>query len=214
MFSSSVFYALLSIAVSFIVGALFYYVMKDDTSKNKRKQIEEVGSQIINFVIYIWIGKIVFKFPIFIKDPMAVLPYPSDSKAFYFASGCIFIHILLKYRGKKKRLALIYTFLPIFIVSQFAYEFIQIVFLEAKPNWALLIFYSVLILLYMILQNKLAESQFHLYILTILILGNLLLAVFSQTYIFGYSLSFVYFVAMFLLMLTLFFINNKSFVYD
>lgn len=213
LFLTSAFYGLIAIVISFVVGALFYYVLKEDTRQNKRKQIEEVGSQIINFIIYIWIGKIILKFPTFIKDPMAVLPYPSDSKAFYFATICIFIHIYLKFRNKQEeKFQLLQTFLPIFIVSQFTYEFMQIVFFEMKPNWLLLIFYACLIFLYMILNNKLSERKIQLTILTFLLMGNSLLAIFTRTYVFGYPLHAIYFVLMFIWMLAFIIINNKRLV--
>ena len=213
LFLTSAFYGLIAIVISFVVGALFYYVLKEDTRQNKRKQIEEVGSQIINFIMYIWIGKIILKNPPFIKDPMAVLPYPSDSKAFYFATICIFIHIYLKFRNKQEeKFQLLQTFLPIFIVSQFTYEFMQIVFFEMKPNWLLLIFYACLIFLYMILNNKLSERKIQLTILTFLLMGNSLLAIFTRTYVFGYPLHAIYFVLMFIWMLAFIIINNKRLV--
>lgn len=211
MFSSSAFYFVISIVISFFIGILFYYVMKEGTRKEIRQQIDEVVSQLINFVIYIWIGKIVLKFTTFINDPLAVLAYPSDSTAFYFATICILLHILIKYRNKQNISALFNTFLPIFLVSHFTYEFIQTVVMEMKPNWSLLIFYPILIILYMILQDKITEVRLRRFILLLLLTGHLLMALYSNTYIFGYSLGAIYFVGMFIFMFFIIVYSNKKF---
>src|SRR5690625_3616935 len=73
------------IAGSFIAGFIFFYLMSALSKAKKKQQAEEVTSLLINFVIYIWIGKILLNFLTFIKDPLAVLAYPSNSHAFYIS---------------------------------------------------------------------------------------------------------------------------------
>src|SRR5690625_1193530 len=86
------------IVMIFIIGLMFFYLTRPLSHVEIKQQIEEVISLLINFVIFIWIGKIVFRFSIFIEDPLAILAYPSDSSAFYVASLLIVVNIVYKDR--------------------------------------------------------------------------------------------------------------------
>ncbi|WP_010095622.1 hypothetical protein [Ornithinibacillus scapharcae] len=89
------------IALSFAIGFISFYLLSDLSIKQKRKHIEELISQLINFVIFIWLGKILLHLFIFISDPLSILAYPSDSKAFYFA--IVSITLLLLYKSNRKK---------------------------------------------------------------------------------------------------------------
>ncbi|SET72520.1 hypothetical protein SAMN05421676_10786 [Salinibacillus kushneri] len=47
------------IILSFIADAIFYYYLSKRTKSKKRKQISIFTSLFIDFVIYIWLGKLV-----------------------------------------------------------------------------------------------------------------------------------------------------------
>src|SRR5690625_4868656 len=108
------------IAGSFIAGFIFFYLMSALSKAKKKQQAEEVTSLLINFVIYIWIGKILLNFLTFIKDPLAVLAYPSNSHAFYLALLFSGIHILYKNKRHKPDWQLfLYSFIHVFLFASF-----------------------------------------------------------------------------------------------
>src|SRR5690625_1631004 len=119
------------IIVSFLVGYLFFYVVSDGTKEQKKNHIEESTSQLINVVIFTWIGKIVLNIQMFIKDPLVILAYPSNSHAFYFGIGCVAVTLAYKsMKGKVALFPLVHAFVPIFLAASLTYEFIQIVVKE------------------------------------------------------------------------------------
>src|SRR5690625_3925685 len=90
------------LVVSFIIGLIFFYVIHPDEKAIKKQQLEEVSSQLINFVIFIWIGKIISHIQLFVQDPLAVLAYPSDATAFYTAT--ILFLLTISYRIYRKKI--------------------------------------------------------------------------------------------------------------
>lgn len=50
------------IAFSFAIGFLSLYYFSDLTKDEKKKHLEELLSQIINFVLLIWLGKIILTY--------------------------------------------------------------------------------------------------------------------------------------------------------
>src|SRR5690625_3372838 len=122
------FMSIIILIVSFIAGFIFFYVTSSLTNHVKKKQLGEITSLLIDFIILIWIGKLILNINVFIRDPLAVLAYPSNSKAFYIAVLLLILHI--GYQVKRHKLeikALLFSFVPVFLVASFVYEFIQIV---------------------------------------------------------------------------------------
>jgi|SRR5690625_598909 len=143
---------------SFIFGILFYYFVTPATKEEKKEQIDLVSSQIINFVIFIWLGKILYHVKLFIQDPFAVLAYPSNSEAFYIATAIFVGTIAIQsYRKKISISSLVTVFTPVVIASSFLYEFIQMQFFQKNA----LIYLALLILLLFgyILLDKTAMNQ-------------------------------------------------------
>src|SRR5690625_6960060 len=128
MASAQVLTSIAIIVLSFIIGLLFFYLTSPRSHVERKQQIEEVVSLLINFVIFIWIGKILVRFSIFMEDPLAILAYASDSSAFYLAS--LFIGIHSSYKMKRHELdseSLIKTFCHVILVSSFVYDFIYLI---------------------------------------------------------------------------------------
>lgn len=113
---------------SFLLAFVFYFIISSDERKIKMKNLEQISGIIINFIIYVWVAKVVLNIAIFIRDPIAVLAYPSDSRAFYFAFVFLIVHIIYQGRKDDWKISEIKTALvPIFLSSSFVYEFIQLV---------------------------------------------------------------------------------------
>src|SRR5690625_2378403 len=114
------------VVVSISFGLLIYFVVADHP--NKKTYMEEIFSQLMNFIIYLWIGKILLNFSLFIKEPMTILAYPSDSNAFYIA--VLFSIVTIGIQMKRKKIDIVpflHAFMFVFLLSSFMYEFIQIV---------------------------------------------------------------------------------------
>src|SRR5690625_5226492 len=134
---------------------IVFYFISNDPKEEKKKRIEDVVSLSINFVIYMWIGKIILKLNIFFKDPLAVLAYPSTSHAIYIATLFIIINLLYrKYRHKERISSIVYAFIPIFLSASFLYEFLQIVVQQQPYNKIYLFLVTVLTLGYVLLYGK------------------------------------------------------------
>lgn len=178
------------IFISMIAGLAFFYITSSLPSVQRKKQIEDIASQLINFVIFIWLGKILLKLPIFIKDPLAILAYPSNSNAFYLA--VLFSSLLLAYKAIKKQmnvLTLLHTFLPVFLMASFVYEFIQILYDNAY-SISYIIILTMLILLLILLRDRFADGT----VTTILFIGwlvGVLVLAWIQPFItvFGYMIA-------------------------
>ncbi|WP_085992653.1 hypothetical protein [Oceanobacillus senegalensis] len=95
---------LLSILVlvsSFLIGIIVFYMMSSLTKDEKWIHIKEIVSQLIDIVIFIWIGKILLNLFTFVNDPVAVLAYPSSKDAFYIA--IVLFTILLYYKNRERK---------------------------------------------------------------------------------------------------------------
>lgn len=88
----------------------------------------ELASQLTNFVLFMWLGKILLNLSVFLKDPLAILAYPSNSIAFYIAVFLSFFTIAIKSKRQKIDLTrFINAFIHVFLITSFLYEFILIV---------------------------------------------------------------------------------------
>lgn len=179
------------IVVSLIVGFISYYIFSDLTKKQKKKHIEEMISQLINFIIFIWLAKIILNFSLLIKDPLAILAYPSNSEAFYLA--VLFSALMLIYKSKRKQvnvLAFLEAFLPVFLVASFIYEFIQLVWNNNTYAFGYIILLTVLLTSFLFISGRISTSTLIIMMLIGWTAGMLLLA-FIQPFatVFGYIMA-------------------------
>jgi hypothetical protein len=199
------------IVISFVFGIGVYYFLSIDTKDVKKKQLEDVVSLTINFVIYIWIGKIVINIGKFIKDPFSILAYPSNSYAVYVATFFIIINLLYrKYRHNEQISSIIFAFIPVFLISSFVFEFLQFVVEGRTFNLYYLILLSILAIGYTFVYGKISlRKQSYLFGI-ILLMGQLLLTAISKATIFGYRLSAVYFASLLIIVLFEFLTNKRK----
>lgn len=209
--SSAVLLDLAVIAISFILGIGVYYLISTDTKDAKKKQLENVISLTINFIIYIWLGKILINIGKFIKDPFSILAYPSNSYAVYVATIFLFINLLYrKYRHNEQISSIIFAFIPVFLIGSFVFEFLQFVVDGRTFNLYYLILLSILAIGYIFIYGKISlEKQSYLFGL-ILLVGQLLLTAIRKATIFDYRLSAVYFVCLFIIVVIVFFTNKRK----
>ncbi|GGN62497.1 hypothetical protein [Oceanobacillus indicireducens] len=178
-------------ALSFAGGILFFYITSDLSKNNKKIHIEQMVSELINVVIFIWIGKILTNLKLFIQDPLAVLAYPSDSQAFYLAiliSGIIlFINVK---RGKINAVPFMKAFIPVILVASFLYEFIYLVWLQTGGTIGYFILISLLLILYYIVHDQLPDKLLFIMLLVVWSVGVFILySIQPFVTVFGYIIA-------------------------
>lgn len=179
------------IALSLTIGFLSFYLLSDLPKEEKKKHLEELTSQLINFVLFIWLGKIILNISIFISDPLSVLAYPSDSKAFYLAT--VLLSFLLVYKTKRKNLEvlpILESFVHVFLISSFVYEFIQLVIEENRYALGYLVLLALLIGLFFFLTERFTVPILLIIITSIWSVGMLVL-LYVQPFVtvFGYMMT-------------------------
>jgi hypothetical protein len=179
------------IILSLSVGFLSFYLMGDLSKKNKKIYMEELASQLMNFVIFMWIGKILFNFPVFIKEPLTILAYPSNSYAFYLAVfvSAITITIMSK-RQKIEIVPFFNAFTHVFLVASFVYEFTQIVWNNNTYSIRYMGLLAVLIIATVFMRDRIAIYRLNIIMLVGWTLGTLGLAfIMPFTMVFGYTMA-------------------------
>src|SRR5699024_7489123 len=158
----------------------------------------------INFIIYIWIGKIIVNFNKFITDPLAILAYPSNSYAFYIATILIIINLLYrKYRHKENVSIIIETFIPVFLTASFLYEFLLLVIDNQSHDKLYLVFIVGLTLGYILLYGNVKVQNLTVLFGFSLLIGQLTLTFLSYLTVFGYRLLPVYFISLIIISILL-----------
>ncbi|MBT2571759.1 hypothetical protein [Planococcus sp. ISL-110] len=175
---------------SIVLGVAIFYLVSDLVKDQKKIRVEEAFSQIINFVLFIWLSKILLNLPLLLKDPLAVLAYPSDSRAFYLA--IFFSAAFLFYgmrSGKIKGWELIQTLLHILLPASFFYEFIQLAWYDDTYALGNLILYAVLLALFLVLGDRMSPYTVVRVLLSVWAAGMLLiLSIQSYSSIFSYGM--------------------------
>lgn len=179
------------IVLSLVMGFLSFYLLSNLQKKNKKFYMEELASQLMNFVIYIWISKIILNFSVFIKDPLAILAYPSDSKAFYLAMFFTLVTIAVKSKRKRIDISPFFTsFIYIFLTTSFVYEFIQVVWNENTYLINYMGLLAVLIVALVIMRGRIDDDKLNNLIFISWTVGSLFLALtMPLMMIMGYTIS-------------------------
>ena len=177
--------------LSISLGAAVFYLVSDLAKEQKKKRIEEAFSQIINFILFIWLAKILLNVPLLLSDPLAVLAYPSDSKAFYLA---IFFSIaFLFYNTKRDQIKgwpLIETLLYILIPAIFFFEFVQLAWYEDSYALGNLLLYAVLLVSFLVLNDRISPYALGSVLLSVWTAGMFLISsVQSYSSVFGYLMA-------------------------
>lgn len=178
-------------AVSWLLGFIVFYLLSPMPKAQRKHQIQEVSAHLINFVLFIWLGKLLLNFPRFIENPLAVLAYPSNASAFYLA--VLFTLGTVIYKMKKEKVdlpKLLEGFIYVFLVASFIYEFMQIIWQGTRVAPLYFILIGGLIFLQLFLQNRLSANQLVAVLLIGWGAGTLALSVFTPyVIVFGYTIA-------------------------
>src|SRR5699024_12691843 len=86
---------------SFLGGILFYYVVDHNDKQHKKYELDQFLNVRIQFILYLWLMKIIAQFSMVFQDPMCVLAHLANSMHFLFASVTLLVHLWFKYRINK-----------------------------------------------------------------------------------------------------------------
>lgn len=183
--------AIVILVISLIAGFLAFYLISDLSKTEKKKQLEELTSQFMNFVIFIWVGKILMNFSVFIRDPLAILAYPSNSTAFYLAVFFSAVTIAIKSKRQKiDVLSLVKSFIYVFLIGSFVYEFIQFIWNNNTYSINYMILLALLIIVFLFIHDRVTTHLVFIIILIGWTSGALALAyVMPFTTVFGYTMA-------------------------
>lgn len=200
------------IIISFTISFVIFYIYSDLKREKKWKLIQEIISQLINFIFFIWVAKILLNFSLFIKAPLTLLAYPSDSYTFYIAF--IINSVLFIYINRKKRLDttdFLEAFTIVFLTSSIIYELIDFLSNNNDRTLVYLLLLAFVLLAFLILQGRLKPK-------TLLTLSSflwsfgilLLLNFYSVITIFGYILRLWFLPIFFVVSTLLIFLTMKE----
>lgn len=175
---------------SFVIGFIILVIFGGLSKEQRKDYLEEMTSQFINLIIFVWVGKILLNFPVFIQDPLTILAYPSNSDAFYLA--VLISAALLVYKSSKWQLdtlLFLESFLFVLLTASFTYEFIQYIYNDNPFAFRYLILLTALLLLFIFMQNRVKSSTSILVIWTGWSLGVLFLLIIQPfVTVFGYMI--------------------------
>ena len=177
------------IILSLSVGFLSFYLMGD--LSRRKIYMEELASQFMNFVIFMWIGKVLLNFPLFIKEPLTILAYPGNSYAFYLAMFVSVITIAIKSKRQKiDAIPFFNAFAHVFLVASFVYEFTQIVWKNNTYSIGYMGLLAVLIIVIVVMRDRIATYRLNIILVAGWTLGTLGFAfIMPFTTVFGYTMA-------------------------
>lgn len=204
------------IGISIIIGLTTLYLIGDQSKQTRKEQIAGIVSQFINFIIYIWVGKIIVNFFVFIKDPLAILAYPSSSHAFYIA---VLVSVMINVIKTKSRSIDVHRSIELvvlfFLVTSFVYEFIQLVWNSNPFSLGYLVLSGILLVLFIIIRGRIEVHTLIVMVVTGWSVGMLLLAfIYPFVTVFGYIMT-PWFIGLFyLISISIIIIQNRKRVRD
>ncbi|HLR63409.1 MAG TPA: hypothetical protein VK097_13425 [Lentibacillus sp.] len=211
MISAWVFEKVAIVVLSIIAGIAFFYISSPAAKDEKKRQLEESTSLIINFVLFVWAGKIVLNIGIFVTDPLAVLAYPSDSNAFYTAVLLLLVNIVYKTIRKHMNVAVVLSgIVPIFLGSAFCYEFIDAVWNDNPMAWGHMGLLFILLILFLMRHERISVFMMAALIFAVWSLGQTILTfLLPFTALYGYMMSSWFLILVFIISVIALIYNKK-----
>lgn len=194
--------------VSLILGVIVYFVFGQAKYLAKKQHVDDFMTMLIVFILSLWVAKFITNFTYAFQFPLAVLVYPADRWALYVGIVLAFLYMRFVFMKKHSSIKeLILTTFIILISAQFIYKFVYYIMERSSDLiWGMTL-YGLLLSLSLIWQQKQFSVYFLGYIMTILGLGNLILASFTRVTFFHFFTDWVFWLVI-LLIGTFFIILN------
>lgn len=178
------------LAISGVFGGIIYIMMNHSAKSKKREMLEELLSQFINLVIYIYVIKILLNLDIFFDDPLAVLAYPSDSGIFY--SAIVLTSFVIIYRNLKGKLDLkdfLDGMIILFLTSSMMYEFIYFIIYNDTYAFVYFLVLVFIFLVFYVLYNRIIKKNLLITVVLLWTAGIICLSiVYSTATVFDYTM--------------------------
>lgn len=178
------------LAVSAVFGSIIYMLMSDSVKSEKKQILEELLSQFINLIIFIYIIKIILNLDIFLADPLAVLAYPSDSTVFY--SAIVLTAFVIIYKNLKRKLGLkgfLDGMITLFLTSSMMYEFIYFIIYSDTYSFVYFLVLAVIFLIFNFLYNRIEKKNLLITAVALWAAAIIILsAVYSTATVFDYTM--------------------------
>ncbi|SOC43422.1 hypothetical protein [Salinicoccus kekensis] len=168
------------LAISAVFGGTVYMLMS--TYDEKKMMLEELFSQFINLVIFIFAIKILMNLDIFISDPLAVLAYPSSSAAFYTA--IVLTGAMIIYKNHKGTLDLkhfLEALIIVFLASSMVYEFIYFIIYDNTYAFGHFIMTAIVFIILYMLYGRIEKRRMLIITVFLWSAGLIILSVFCNT---------------------------------
>ncbi len=178
------------LVISILVSMLLFRFLHPFNERKGKQYVDEIGTIFIGIAVSIIIGKILLNVSEFITDPIAILAYPSDSKAFYI--GLLFVVVYVKWRVIRSYdhfEELFFSWMFVFFAASFLYEFVISVFGNGTGNGISMVIPFVLLIGFLLLYEKVAIGLLAILGMVLWSLGQLLFRIFDQTSIFQFYVS-------------------------
>ncbi|WP_192892934.1 hypothetical protein [Planococcus salinus] len=166
MIVASKFLSIFVIVISVAAGIASFYLLDAASKEQKKKRIETIISQLVNFVLFLWLAKILLNLSLFIQDPLAVLAYPADSSAFYLA--VLFSFGLIFYQSRKgtiQAFLFVQSIIYVLVTAAFVYEFIQLIWFDNSLSVGNLVLMALLLLLFFFFKERISPSSLFIVVL-------------------------------------------------
>lgn len=188
----------LILIVSLILSCGAYYIYSNQTRIVKKEVLNEIVSNIINIVIFVWVSKILLNISLFFDDPMAVIVYPSNAQSFYVAF--VLTTLLFSYQIRKKKINInifIRAFTFVFLVGSIISELIQYFWQDNLSSVGYFILLMLMFTVLILLEDKIKTNMLMYFLILIYSLGLLILSfVYPVVTVFGYIIQ-PYFIGVF-----------------
>ena len=109
-------------------GGLFFYYTSPYDNTLKKRHSNKLLDVVLYTMIFTIVAKVILNVLLFFDDPVAVLAYPSDSSAFYLATGGVIVVMTWSLRKMRANLVpLIDSLFRLIVGSQFVQLFLTLV---------------------------------------------------------------------------------------
>lgn len=201
MVITNVMLAAAEVVISFLAGAGGFYLFSERSGKEKKVLLENILSSLINFVLFIWLSKVILNFPSFIKEPLTILAYPGTAGTFYLAF--IFSAGLFLYQSKKKNAGqrdFIKVFSFVFLITSLVYELIQFTWNNDENSFGYLLLLSIILIIFLIFEKR-VKARLLVMVMIVLWSGGILLldSIYPVVTVFGYIMRPVFVILFFVI---------------
>ncbi|WP_058308803.1 hypothetical protein [Gracilibacillus massiliensis] len=179
---------------SFVIGFILFYFLSPFEKQRTKQLLDTVSNIFLTLIISLWIGKILWNIDVFVKDPMAILTYPSNTLALYLAliltigyTWWKWIRTFASYQDH------LYVFTTIFLLASFLNSFMEQIFFQT--NWQYLVGLLILLSYLIAFSGKKATAV----LANTMLVGWGILQIFIDAHVFQFAPDLIFYLLIVLL---------------